>query len=600
MNQTSPPAHGSGYPKDRIGRLSSRSLSAQLIGLITLALFPLGLIAMYQTAQVITEAERLSQSALLGQTQRSAASQRELMQEALGAAQGLGAAYVATRRDNDLCRATMANFVDAHPQFIFAGMVEVDGWLRCASSGEETDLSEALGFVTAMANPRPRFIVAPSGAMTGQPILGVSHPIYDQQRFLGVMSISIPLQIAASLTAAPSNVAGLKLIALNEDSTLIASSQELDVAEGALPPGLTVDQLRARVDDTFVAISADGERRFYAINEMVPNRVFLVGTWPASEALANRMERQVWVALGFPVVMWIVGVLVVFLGVRHLVVRHVHQLRDAMRRFALGERLEPYLALDRAPQELAEAERAFNRMARILTDAEFQAKEDLQQKTVLLREVHHRVKNNLQMILSIMNMQARNVSSPEAKEILAQLQRRVRGLAAIHRSFYTTADMVTVDARALIERIANELLDLGAAADILTPQVEMRLDALDLYPDQAVPMSMLVSEAVTNAVKYAGMPDEDVRQQIEVSMDVSEADEVTLSVYNSRVPLPEGIASEEDDSTGLGARLMRAFVTQLDGQMDLDETPDGYRVTVTFQRQEFDTSEDRLQGDRKT
>ncbi len=574
-----------------------RSLTAQLIGLMSLALFPLGLVAMYQTAKVISEAERLSQVALLGETQRSASLERELMHEALGAAQGLGATFVATRYDEAVCDTAMREFIETHPQFILAGMVEADGILRCASTDENADVSATPSAIAALENPRPRFEVSPDGNSLGVPALVASHPVYDRGNFLGVMSISIPLRLASTLLPDPGADGGLKLVAVNGDGRPIAGSRGIETAEHVLPPGLTIDVLRDRVDDTFKATSADGQERFYAINEMVPGGVLLIGTWPVEAALRNQLGWRVWTALGFPVLMWIAGVVVAYLGVQQLVVRHVRSLRDGMRRFALGERQDPFLELRNPPEEIAEAERAFNRMAHTLMKAEHEAEENLQQKTVLLREVHHRVKNNLQMIVSIMNMQARNVTTPEAEEILAELQRRVRGLATIHRSLYTTTDMVTVDARALIEKVASELVDLGTATDRIAPNVSMQLEELQVYPDQAVPLSMLVSEAVTNAVKYAGMATQDSSPMIDISLGVDDNGLVTLAISNSLAPRPAGTSVTDDtDSTGLGSRLMRAFIIQLEGRSNVETTEAGYKLTITFQRQDFDSGEQRLSG----
>jgi len=259
------------------------------------------------------------------------------------------------------------------------------------------------------------------------------------------------------------------------------------------------------------------------------------------------------------------------------VVRHVRQLRSAMRKFALGERNAGALELKDPPEELAETERAFNRMSLIIAEAEAQQDDDLRDKEVLLREVHHRVKNNLQLIASIMNMQARNTQSAEAKEILASLQRRVRGLALLHRSLYVTPDMTSIDSAELVETVVD---DVSQVASIDQLEVTTNLDSFPVYPDQAVPLAMLVAEALTNAFKYAGLPNEGAKQ-IKVTMDASAGDTVLLKVWNSRATEQNGFG-ETMRSDGLGNRLMAAFVTQLEGTLKSDVAEGSYELTVSF------------------
>ena len=261
-----------------------------------------------------------------------------------------------------------------------------------------------------------------------------------------------------------------------------------------------------------------------------------------------------------------------------------------MRRFALGERSAQSLRLDAPPGELADAERAFNRMALIISDAEARREADLRDKEVLLKEVHHRVKNNLQLIASIMNMQARNARSPETKQMLAGLQQRVRGLAMLHRTLYTTPELTTVDGADLIRTVVNDVTQALDADDLA---LEMSLDRVDLYPDQAVPLSMLLAEAVTNAVKHIGRAP-DGRTAIDVSLVTEDDGRVRVSVSNTKGErLPGRQPPHEDEPSGLGTRLMAAFVAQLDGSAETEETDERYVYTVTLQARDFEPASGR-------
>lgn len=167
--------------------------------------------------------------------------------------------------------------------------------------------------------------------------------------------------------------------------------------------------------------------------------------------------------------------------------------------------------------------------------------------------------------------------------MLQGLQRRVQGLAAIHRTLYTTTEMTCVDVAALADEMVSEVAALaGQGARAVT--VRRDLTPLQLYPDQAVPLSMVLSEMLTNAFKYVGRP-EDAAARIDVTLKAAPDGRVELAVENTRgTPLGEEL---DNDSTGIGTRLMRAFVMQLDGVEEVEDLPDSYRMVVRFRPAEF-------------
>jgi len=179
----------------------------------------------------------------------------------------------------------------------------------------------------------------------------------------------------------------------------------------------------------------------------------------------------------------------------------------------------------------------------------------------------------------IMNMQSRNAQTPEARRMLAQLQRRVRGLATIHRSLNTNPDVTTVDSRDLIDALISEI---GAMIPGAGQKLAIRTDLaqVPLSQDQGVTLSMLVSEAMTNAVKYAGVPDGG-KPEILVSLRETAENWLELEITNTKgqpVIHPE----EATDGTGIGARLMMAFATQLEGEASTYESEDRHTYRLGF------------------
>jgi two-component sensor histidine kinase len=219
---------------------------------------------------------------------------------------------------------------------------------------------------------------------------------------------------------------------------------------------------------------------------------------------------------------------------------------------------------------------------RIIRD-EADLENNLHEKDVLLREVHHRVKNNLQLIASITNMQIRKSKDPETKFILRRLQDRVMGLAAIHRALYQATALSKVRADHLLDGIGKQLAisSNSSAAGIRT---EIETEPVTLYPDQAVPLALLLTEAATNAMKYIGKPVEGP-PWIRIEMCNEENGTVTLTVANSLgTPL---VDEGSRPSTGLGSQLMAAFTLQLGADFDAQMTDTSYRVTANFRPSDF-------------
>ncbi|MEO0664890.1 MAG: sensor histidine kinase, partial [Pseudomonadota bacterium] len=239
---------------------------------------------------------------------------------------------------------------------------------------------------------------------------------------------------------------------------------------------------------------------------------------------------------------------------------------------------------------LEEAQRAFNRMVVIITEAENRRRRDLEDKEVLLKEVHHRVKNNLQLIASIMNMQAREARSSETKRMLANLQRRVRGLAMLHRTLYITPEATEIDARELVQVVIKETASLAREDDV---DVTSELASVPLYPDQAVPLSMLVSEAMTNAFKHYGSVEGRQPFVRVILRDVGDS-HIELSVSNSLSPqteAPDTTTLLPIESDGLGRRLMAAFVNQLEGEQWIEEEDGAYTLTVRVPKRTYTPSQ---------
>jgi len=199
-------------------------------------------------------------------------------------------------------------------------------------------------------------------------------------------------------------------------------------------------------------------------------------------------------------------------------------------------------------------------------------------KDVLLREVHHRVKNNLQTISSLLNMQAELLPDAAARQALRDAQRRVHSMALIHEQVYGDKDMEEVDFGGYAKRLTRDLFEsFGAAAGRV--RLRFALDPVSLAMDQMIPCGLILNELVTNSLKYA-FPGERAGE-ILVSLRCADGQTVSMTVSDNGVGLPPRVEGKRAES--LGTRIVEILTKQLGGSFDR-QSAGGVSSTVTFTR----------------
>ncbi|WP_415922100.1 sensor histidine kinase [Tateyamaria sp. SN6-1] len=559
------------------------NLRVRLILLTLLALFPLGVIALGQAIRSTEITRERIERSLINATNVAAVDQSAKIKQAIGAGQGLAA--IVPNVDLSTCRTALSKVLENAPRYAFVGYIYGDGTMECSSSGDLImDFSDFPSWDEAVASEDVFVQVNADGAVSGRSVIIVNVPVRADGEFAGFVSLSMPQNKVISST--PSlETEEAALVAVGSSGSAFLLSPGAEDANRLLPANMSALELSERTGSVFFATDLNGDRRVFSVTETIAGSFFIVGTWPRSVFFEDTQWRQALTPIMFALLMWAASMCLASFGLQRLVLRHLADLRSAMRQFALGERSADGLTLENAPNEFKDAERAFNRMALLITQAEAAQLTDLHDKEVLLREVHHRVKNNLQMIASIMNLQARAARTDEVRTVLSSLQRRIRGLAMLHRSLYTQAEVTQVDASELVSAV---VADTSSLLPDQMLKIETDLASALLYPDQAVPLSMWVTEALTNAVKYVGRTS-DGETRIAVTLDVEDEGNVTLEIANTLgTPLVED--GTVTDSTGLGSKLMSAFCRQLDGEVETVEQEDQFRMILRFQVSGFDPS----------
>ena len=218
---------------------------------------------------------------------------------------------------------------------------------------------------------------------------------------------------------------------------------------------------------------------------------------------------------------------------------------------------------------------------RKLAEAQLRASEErlkaaLHEKELLLKEIHHRVKNNLQIIASLLYLQSNQLKDPDALALFKDTQSRVKSMALIHESLYRTGDLARLNFAHYIDCLSTALLRSYAAG---TSHIRLHtdLDELAFDVDTAIPCGLILNELLTNALKYA-FPDS--RQgEIRIELRGKNDGAFTFVVADDGIGIPEHIDFRNTESLGL--QVVCTLVEQLGGMIDMERGP-GTRFSMTF------------------
>lgn len=212
--------------------------------------------------------------------------------------------------------------------------------------------------------------------------------------------------------------------------------------------------------------------------------------------------------------------------------------------------------------------------------SEEKIKQSLKEKEVLLKEVHHRVKNNLQVISSILNLQSSYIKDQNTLNLLKESQNRIKSMAFIHESLYQTKDFTSINFSEYVVNLSKNLVHSYSSYD---NDIELRLeiDNVFLNLDLAIPCGLIINELVSNSLKYAFPGNRE--GEIVVGLHV-EGDNLKLTISDNGIGLPKHIDYRNTESLGL--QLVVTLVDQLNGTIKLDNKK-GTKYTIVFKQQQI-------------
>ncbi|MBT9505087.1 sensor histidine kinase [Rhodoferax sp.] len=207
-------------------------------------------------------------------------------------------------------------------------------------------------------------------------------------------------------------------------------------------------------------------------------------------------------------------------------------------------------------------------------------RQSLQEKEALLKEVHHRVKNNLQVITSLLRLESRRSTQGDTRAVLGEMQGRIRSMSLLHESLYRSGRFASVDLGDYLTQLA---INAFKTQLIIADSVQLRLNmgSVTVDVEQAIPCGLLTNELLSNCLKH-GFPEGhmgDVTLELQPSR--AHPEEWCLSVSDTGIGLPHNF--EERQKTSLGLQLVTQLTSQIDGQWQVDaERMQGAKFSVTF------------------
>ncbi|MEQ1783398.1 MAG: histidine kinase dimerization/phosphoacceptor domain -containing protein [Hyphomonadaceae bacterium] len=497
---------------------------------------------------------------------RVAASRAE---NALATAPGL-LELIATSVKGDPCDANLSSIVAALPDFSSLAAVDADGRVACAS------LEGAKGISVAS---RPWFAelrdtgatsvqsTALVGATTGKwTIASAKRRVKKDGSFDGALVLGTPINTLVAQLENPNLPEGYE-VALLDSSGQVFASTNWDIMDSKVMSGL-----KPGMSGFFDVQSKTNEGRQAAIVPLTGNKFYAVVSAPPPPPLTLE-NFNAFGNFALPLMAWLLALVTAWLAMDRLVLRWLDYLRRIAGLYASGKlSVQPIRAKRQAPVEINVLADTMEEMAVRIRDRTNNMEEALAARDAAMKEIHHRVKNNLQIINSLLSLQGRKLKDRAAAAALDDARARINALSLIHSSLYEHNNINMVDTRTFFAELGSNLGQALGAEDLgIDIQTDIDNDAIDA--DLAVPLALFTAEAVTLAVKHA-FSDQSApsgRSRIKIVYNHNENGSVLAVEDNG-----DGVRPL-DHGVGIGATLMSAFARQVRGTLEEGAAIEGGR-----------------------
>jgi two-component sensor histidine kinase len=471
--------------------------------------------------------------------------------------------------DAAVCQQSLKGVLDLYrDRYSNLAVLGPDGGARCSA----TPLTRSVGRDASTA--RNVTLVAEASAagtftlgavrislLTGAPVIPALMPLYDNGKLVAFLYAGLRIGWFASMGNGV--VANMPALWIADDKGLV--TQVASTGQSGLPQPELLHSLLDR-SGIVEAASVGGNPYAYASAPLGHGYRLLVA-YPAKADQAAARSLLIRRVMQLAALL-LLGLTAVAIGTHVALVEPLDRLGEAVRRWRVGGTFDAS-SLDSAPAELRELARSFAEATDAIAEHAARSVAAVEQQELAMKEIHHRVKNNLQIVASLLNLQASRIRQPEAKAEFASARDRVRALATLHRHLYAQGEVHTINMRSFLTELCGQLFAAMGEREGARIALNIEASELQMSSDQAVPMALIVTEAVSNALKYA------FPKGRTGSVDVSlrrDGDEAELTISDNGIGIPAGRADTDMGvRDGIGLTLIRGFARQLGGTLTVHE-----------------------------
>lgn len=542
---------------DASQKSSQLGFSARLAIALSLALLPIGLVASFQAWQDLDRVRELERVAISTEARKKLIPTQEGIDLAIGTTRALASLGSNMLGEPQTCQRAIFPVMANHPNMLFAGLVLNDGTPVCSIGSSVFEDGLKRETFEAPVSRRGATIQFIDGDSTGKAV--------SISTFIG--SGSSPLGQLHSVWSRDIFEVSRSNGFISDVAIIDRHSDQVSVTSGDLPLlGLEFEELLEREAELINGGKAENKDVLYVATPIANRQLFAVsGVNLEDHPILDQTGNFLIFAL--PLLMWATSLIVAVAATNRLAVRPMHELSRMTRAIRSGQRDVKPLKLNDSPSEFQTLSDDFIEMSERIAQEQAELEQSVRQKSVLVKEVHHRVRNNLQLLVSILNMQERGQSSKEVKSALDQFRQRVLGLSAVYERIYEADDFTQCVSSAVIHDVVNGVL---RAEGLSSRQIST--DVVDIFFDQgkAVPLALFVSEAIAFFVNQADTP------SIDISLHQVDERRACLSIVSVE-------ARTSQMQSELSEKLLKAFALQLGGDLKISDSIKGTDISVTFE-----------------
>jgi two-component sensor histidine kinase len=521
--------------------------------LLGLAMLPAGAIAMQVGLNAVAARQSAYEESLGRQALQSASNERTAIDEVREMLRVLAAAPSMQEIQAGDCHRWLGDVVRRYGYLAAIAVSDESGAVECSVPTVRRGFRPPANVVQERARRRDAFAIGyvTYGAISRAPVLAAMEPIHGQDgKHIGFIGASIKLDRLEAMLDQNRAFANARAAMVDAAGKVIAQSSPPSpgALAVALPDAAQIVQALGR-DPTFIQLDNGGA----VVVPLSAPDLYMVMAWPDQQPVLQR-TWGVAASLAAPLLIWMLAVAAGWFAIEVFVARPLSTLESAARGYARGEDVPEAAELAGAPDEIRSLRRTLAAMAKTLRSREQRLVQALAEERALLRELNHRVKNNLQMVASLLNIQARGANDEGEAWGLARAHDRVQLLALVHQRIYASGELRQLRLDDLVAEIARQLLQ-SRGAQARGVQLRLEMDAVREDADRAMPLAFMVGEAISAALDTLGGA---VEAQLKLWLHEDGAGDVRFAITTDYMgPV----------SPAPSARLIDAFARQVGAQV---------------------------------